>query len=97
MRLEETSYKITTKYNYYNCFTALWILSGTTWVRPYQKGKSKTNLDFLEQQTVSGSGVSWALGKSAPCPRQITTLTPHHSVFYRPDALPATQPTASKH
>jgi len=21
----------------------------------------------------------------------------HHSVFYRPDALPATQPTASKH
>jgi len=21
---------------------------------------------------------------------------PHHSVFYRPDALPATQPTASK-
>jgi len=23
--------------------------------------------------------------------------TPHHSVFYRPDALPAAQPTASKH
>jgi len=22
--------------------------------------------------------------------------TPHHSVFYRPDALPAAQPTASK-
>ena len=22
---------------------------------------------------------------------------PHHSVFYRPDALPTTQPTASKH
>jgi len=22
---------------------------------------------------------------------------PHHSVFYRPDALSATQPTASKH
>jgi len=22
---------------------------------------------------------------------------PHHSVFYRPDALPAAQPTASKH
>ena len=28
---------------------------------------------------------------------QITTPAPHHSVFYRPDALPATQPTASKH
>jgi len=35
--------------------------------------------------------------KSAPRPRQITTPAPHHSVFYRPDALPATQPTASKH
>jgi len=29
--------------------------------------------------------------------RQITTPTPHHSVFYRPDGLPVTQPTASKH
>ena len=30
-------------------------------------------------------------------PRQVTTPAPHHSVFYRPDALPAAQPTASKH
>jgi len=30
-------------------------------------------------------------------PRQITMPAPHHSVFYRPDALPAAQPTASKH
>ena len=29
--------------------------------------------------------------------RQITMPTPHHSVFYRPDALPAAQPTVSKH
>ena len=29
--------------------------------------------------------------------RQITTPLPHRSVFYRPDALPAAQPTASKH
>ena len=35
--------------------------------------------------------------KSAPHSRQITTPEPHHSVFYRPDALPAAQPTASKH
>ena len=27
---------------------------------------------------------------------QITVPTSHHSVFYRPDALPAAQPTASK-
>ena len=43
----------------YNHFTDLWILSRTTRVRWYQKGKTKTNLDFLEQETVSGSGISW--------------------------------------
>ena len=52
---------------------------------------------LLEQETVSGSGISWAICKSAPCSRQITTPAPHRSVFYRPDALPAAQPTASKH
>ena len=46
---------------------------------------------------MSGSGISWAICKSAPRSRQITTPAPHRSVFYRPDALPATQPTASKH
>ena len=44
-----------------------------------------------------GSGISWAICKSAPRTRQITTPAPNHSVFYRPDALPADQPTASKH
>jgi len=52
---------------------------------------------LLKQETVSGSGISWAICKSAPRSRQITTPAPHHSVFYRPDALPAAQPTASKH
>ena len=52
---------------------------------------------LLKQETVSGSGTSWAICKSAPRSRQITTPAPHHSVFYRPDALPAAQPTASKH
>ena len=44
---------------------------------------------------MSDSGISWAICKSAPRPRQTTTPAPHHSVFYRPDALPAAQPTAS--
>jgi len=35
--------------------------------------------------------------KSAPHSRQTTMPSPHHSVFYKPDALPAAQPTASKH
>ena len=46
---------------------------------------------------MSGSGISWAICKSAPCSRQITTPAPHHSVFLQPDALHAAQPTASKH
>jgi len=37
------------------------------------------------------------IGKSAPYPRQITMPDPYQSAFYRPDALLATQPTASKH
>ena len=44
---------------------------------------------LLKQETVSGSGISWAICKSAPSSRQITTPAPYHSVFYRPDALPA--------
>jgi len=50
-----------------------------------------------KQETVSGSGISWAICKSASRFRQKTTPAPLHSVFYRLDALPATQPTASKH
>ena len=46
---------------------------------------------------MSGSGISWDICKSAPRSRQITTPVPHHSIFYRPDARPAAQPTASKH
>ena len=42
---------------------------------------------LLKQETVSGSGISWAICKSAPRSRRITTPAPHHSVFYRPDAF----------
>ena len=51
----------------------------------------------LKQETVSESGISWAICKSAPCSRQITTPAPHRSSFHRSDVLPAAQPTASKH
>ena len=36
---------------------------------------------LLKQETVSGSGISWAICKSAPCSRQITMPAPHHSFF----------------
>ena len=50
-----------------------WNMSGTTRVSRYQKGKTrkvKTNLDLLEQEIVSGSGICWAICKSSPHPRQ---------------------------
>jgi len=49
-------------------------------VSQYQKGK--TNVDFTEARAVSGSGISWAICKSAHRSRQITTPAPHHSVFF---------------
>jgi len=70
-------------------------LPGTTRVSRYQKGK--TIWILLKQEAVSGSGISWAVCESAPRFRQTTTPAPNHSVFYRPDALPVAQPTASKH
>ena len=69
--------------------------TGTIHVSQYQKGKPIWI--FLKQETVSGSGISWAICKSATRSRQTTTPAPHRSVFYRLDALPAAQPTAPKH
>ena len=70
-------------------------LSGTTRVSQYQKGK--TNLDFTGARDSEWQWHQLGMCKSAPRSRQITTPAPHHSVFYRPDALPAAQPTVSKH
>jgi len=65
-------------------------------VSQYQKGK--TNLDFTQARD---SEWQWNhLGYMQVCTSPQTdnhASTPHHSVFYRPDALPAAQPTASKH
>ena len=71
-------------------------LSRTTQVSRTRKVKPIWIL--LEQETVGGSGIRWVVCKSTPRSREITTPAPTaQSVFYRPDALPATQPTASKH
>ena len=70
--------------------------SGTTRVSRYQEGK--TNLDFTEARD---SELQWhQLGHMQVC---ISLQTDNHAstkplkVFYRPDALPAAQPTASMH
>ena len=70
-------------------------MSGTTRVSRYQKGK--TNLDLLAQEIVYGSGISWAICKSAPRPRPNNhAITPPLS-FLQAGCPSATQPTASKH
>ena len=70
-------------------------LSGITRVSRYQKGK--TNLDF---NGARDSEWQWhQLGHMQVCTSLQTdnhASTPPLS-FYRPDALPAAQPTASKH
>ena len=68
--------------------------SGTTRVSQYQKGK--TTLDFTEARD---SEWQWhKLGRmqvSTSLQTDNQAITPPLS-FYRPDALPAAQPTASK-
>jgi len=69
--------------------------SVTTQVSRYQKGK--TNLDFTEARV---NEWQWhQLGHMQVCTSVQSdnhASTPPLS-FYRPDALPAVQPTASKH
>ena len=67
-------------------------LSRTTRVSQYQKGR--TNLHFTEARD---SEWQWhQLGHMQVC-TSLQTAAPDHSVFYRPDALRAAQPTAWKH
>ena len=47
--------------------------AGTTKVKPIWI--------LLEQETVSGTGIGWAICKSAPRTKKITMPAPHHSVF----------------
>ena len=51
---------------------------------------------LLKQETVSGSGIRWAICKSAPHSRQITMPAPHHSVFYSPFYRPTNSVKALK-
>ena len=64
--------------------------SRTTWVSRYQKGK--TSLDFTE-----ASDSEWQWHVCTLLQTDNHASIPPHTVFYRRDALPATQPTASKH
>ena len=49
---------------------------------------------LLKQETVSGSGIRWAIWTSAPRSRQITTPAPHHCSFLQA-GCPSCRPTNS--
>jgi len=56
--------------------------------------KVKPTWILLKQETVSGSEIRWAISKSAPCSRQITTPAPHRSIFLQA-RCPSCRPTNS--
>ena len=59
------------------------LFSKTTWVSRYQKGKTSLDLNEARDDGVLGcSSISWTICKQpALHSRQITTPTPHHSIF----------------
>jgi len=68
-------------------------INNTLMTNTHEHNHFTTFVDFVRvsqhqkgTKIVSGSGISWAICKSAPW--QTTMLESHHSVFYRPDALP---------
>ena len=79
-----------------NTHTRLTALFRATQVSLYQKGK--TSLDFIEARD---SEWQWhQLGRMQVCTSVQAdnhASTPALSFFCRPDALPAAQPTTSKH
>ena len=81
-----------TTYTHTTVLLLFWNLSGTTQVSRYQKGKTrkgKTNLDLLEQEIVSGSGICWVICKSAPYPRQPCQ---HHTTQFFTGRMPFLPP-----
>ena len=64
----------------------------------YQKSKASLDINETRDDGILGCcGISWTMCKqSAPRSRQVATSTPHHSIFYRSDALLDAQPTVSK-
>ena len=51
---------------------------------------------LLKQETVSGSEIRWAICKSAPCSRQITTPARHRSVFLQAECPSCRPPNSVK-
>ena len=69
---------------HHNCFTALF--PGP----PGSAGARRELLDFMVQ-----GEINWGRNTDHPAGRHSTSTIPH--IFYGPDALPAAQPTVSRH
>jgi len=72
-----------------------WNLSGTTRVSRYQKGKTsngKTNLDLLEQEIVSGSGICWPYASLHLAPDNHANISP---ISFLQGGCPSCHPTNS--
>jgi len=65
------------------------LFSRTTWVSRYQ---NVSILDFIGVKADGGSGDNWSY-KACKAPVKSSSPTNQHSAYYRPDALPVTQPT----
>jgi len=90
-KLEQMGFRMLSESIYmHSHFMALWTLSWITQVSCCQNQSG-----FFWSKS---SGISWAICKSAPCPRQITMPTPHHSVLQArcPSCLPANSVKALK-
>ena len=67
---------------------------GTTQVSRYQKGKPIWIL--LKQETVSSSGISWAICKTAPRSRQTTMPAPPHPAQFFTGRMPLLSPNQQR-
>ena len=88
-------------YHYYNYIRFSSLVSGSTLVSRYQKGKTSLDLNNLGKRWW-GFGMQWHQLDHMQTIRtslqtQITTPTPRHSISYTRDALPDAQPTVSTH
>jgi len=67
---------------YYYCTTRLTALfSRSTWLSRYQKCETNLEWILLKQETVSGSGISWVVCKSACRYRQKKQYIKKHTAY----------------
>jgi len=94
---QEIAKKISTSSKNRHPFNGL--LSWTTWVTwvgRHQKAKSYLDFNKARDNGVAVASAGPQYKSFAPCSRQIIMSEPHHSIFYRLDAVPDAKPTVSK-